>query len=212
VDSRHETYAVLNEMELDSVRDRGFLMDEVASEGFSWMDGIFKLLKRKGVILNVGSVTKNGHFRRSGLALVSGETSVAVGLFESAIELGAEALFPEEPTSVGLHLSDSAIRAGLEPVAIEGATLASCYTHLVQDTVPKMGSLAVNRKFLRTALFDIRMLALFPGRLFDLLCSKLLHRGNSTRRNRSERSRWRATRTSETSERRSRTTSGCRRG
>jgi len=78
---------------LSGFTDAGPQFEETANDGFQVIDGVFKMIKGDiGVLLVIGTVTRNTHFRLVGYALVHGETSWAVARTLHAFDLASEKL------------------------------------------------------------------------------------------------------------------------
>jgi hypothetical protein len=178
-ESRGEKYRVLNEDCFKTVLEKGFIVDEVDSEGFAMIDGVHSLIKGDGVILNLGTVSKRGKFHRIAIAIASGETGESVQLFLHAVDLAEAKLFKEPcPTKWLLSdcggamlkgtgdYADAVKEAGGDPVKC-----GVCYTHFAQDTIPKMTKYAKGKNFMKSVKRDVTRMAQFPPTLFKKVYS-----------------------------------------
>jgi len=81
---------------LSRVNDlKGATFEAEKSQRFEAIDGIYGLVQKEmGVLLVVGTTTRNGHFKRVAFSWVHGENKWAIETTLLAIERAAERIFP----------------------------------------------------------------------------------------------------------------------
>ena len=92
----HARKVKLKQLKSVSVSE-GPVMDEVPSQGFLEVDGVYKLTQGdEGILLVAGTVTANSEFRPVAYAVSSGETSWCIEMFLRSVDLGAQRFFVDQ--------------------------------------------------------------------------------------------------------------------
>lgn len=151
------------------------------NKGFFVLDGIHAVAKLDaGKILKMGTVTRNGHFRRIAYAIVSGETAQNLSFFHSSVQDSVRRVFGEESIQLQWPLTD------LAPgnlIALRQAwyfRTGACFVHLILKNVPAMirkhHVSAENAVVIRR---DIHRLRLFPPPIFKRVWNAVRDHWNS---------------------------------
>jgi hypothetical protein len=175
--ANQETYCELDLGTFKDLLTKGFQVRKVSSSGFAEIDGIPSAIYG-AVVLVLGTVTRNGHFRPIAYALASDESGENVRLFLQSVHLGAKKLLNDDARVLWL-MGDMGpgIVKGVKDYAswmadinalksCEEVKKADCFAHLMTDNMPDLRKSATSAEFYEEALEQVSKATEFPTSLF----------------------------------------------